>query len=209
MKRNSTSEKILETGRELFNVKGYSATSLSDIAQQIGISKGNLTYHFATKQVLALELRDRTRQKLIERREDFVSGVVEEDYVEHLLFAMDLTWNNRFLFKGNDELAGLIDGRDSELLADFEELLGLMKRIKQAGMFRKGEGEDLETLTRSIWIVSRYWMDYLREVESKKEITWKDPERGIQHHLAILLPCLTAAGKRKFAAAVETITQSA
>ena len=31
---------------------------------------------------------------------------------------------------------------------------------------------------------------------------WQDQERGIKHHFAVLLPCLTAAGKRKFEAAL-------
>ena len=60
-KKVSTADRILEAGRRLFNERGYAATSMGDIAAAVGISKGNLTYHFPTKQTLALRLRDNTR----------------------------------------------------------------------------------------------------------------------------------------------------
>jgi hypothetical protein len=70
-------------------------------------------------------------------------------------------------------------------------------------MFRRDAVPDLTVLTRSIWIVSRYWMDYLRESEGREEITWEDQERGIAHHFALLLPCLTAGARRQFTAALD------
>jgi hypothetical protein len=51
-------------------------------------------------------------------------------------------------------------------------------------------------LARSLWIVSRYWMDHLRELDGLEQVTWADQERGLQHHFAVLLPCLTASAKR-------------
>ena len=57
----STAEKVLLASRQLFNSRGYAATSLSDIARSVGISKGNLTYHFPTKRDLAAELITRAR----------------------------------------------------------------------------------------------------------------------------------------------------
>lgn len=40
---------IQEAARELFNEKGVSAVATRDIANQLGISQGNLTYHFPHK----------------------------------------------------------------------------------------------------------------------------------------------------------------
>jgi len=197
-----TADRILEAGRQLFNSKGYAATSLNDIAAAVGISKGNLSYHFPTKLDLAVRLRDYTRRLAQERRQHHQPGAIADDYVEHLLFAMDITWNNRFLLRDSDQLSGLDDGRSAELAADFAELHGLITRIEQAGMFRAQAVSDLSTLTRSLWIVSRYWMDYLRESEGRQEICWADQERGIQHHFAILLPCLTATARKQFEAAL-------
>jgi AcrR family transcriptional regulator len=198
----TTSEKILEAGRQLFNARGYAATSLADIASVVGISKGNLSYHFPTKQDLALQLRANARQRVLERKRNQQPGDVSDDYIEHLLFAMDITWNYRFLLRDVAEFADEVDSRVPELAADFDELLTLIRRIESAGMFRRQTVTDLTVLTRSIWIVSRYWMDYLREFEGQQEISWADQKRGIRHHFAVLLPCLTASARKEFAAAL-------
>lgn len=39
-----TKTKILETARTLFSKYGYNAVSIADIAEELQISKGNLTY---------------------------------------------------------------------------------------------------------------------------------------------------------------------
>ena len=41
-----TRRDILNAARRLFNQRGYNGVSLQDIASAVGISKGNLTYHF-------------------------------------------------------------------------------------------------------------------------------------------------------------------
>ena len=47
-----TKERIKDKARELFNVQGMSDTSLRNIAQALGISQGNLNYHYKVKQDL-------------------------------------------------------------------------------------------------------------------------------------------------------------
>ncbi|MEL6845130.1 MAG: helix-turn-helix domain-containing protein, partial [Bacteroidota bacterium] len=55
-----TRDKILQQARLLFNEKGLSLVSLRQIAKQLGMSDGNLRYHFKTKdellQALYMEL---------------------------------------------------------------------------------------------------------------------------------------------------------
>lgn len=45
----TTSEKIIQKACELFNEKGISAVSIRDIAAALGISHGNLRYHYPGK----------------------------------------------------------------------------------------------------------------------------------------------------------------
>lgn len=54
----TTKEKILYTSLQLFNKKGLSDTSIRDIAAEMGISDGNLRYHFRTKDELVEALFD-------------------------------------------------------------------------------------------------------------------------------------------------------
>lgn len=49
MKKN-TRQEILDAARLLFNKYGYNSVSLRDIAREVGISQGNLTYHFSKKE---------------------------------------------------------------------------------------------------------------------------------------------------------------
>lgn len=48
--KQDTRQIILDTARMLFNTRGYHGVSLQDIADAVGISKGNLTYHFRKKE---------------------------------------------------------------------------------------------------------------------------------------------------------------
>ena len=52
-------EKILIKAVELFNEKGIPSTSPNQIAAALGISTGNLTYHFKTKAILIKEVYER------------------------------------------------------------------------------------------------------------------------------------------------------
>jgi AcrR family transcriptional regulator len=203
--RESTASRILEASRQLFNIKGYAATSLTEIAASIGISQGNQTYHFRTKLDIAMRLENDVLEQMRKRRETLQPGHIAEDYVEHLLFGMELTWNNRFLLRDRLQYAGESMGRrsDSELQADFSELQSLLARIGEEGMFTLEAAQRIEELSLSLWIVSRYWTDYLRELEGLEQITWHDQSRGIQQHFAILLPCLKATARTKFKAALE------
>jgi AcrR family transcriptional regulator len=47
---------ILGAALDLFGVKGYSETSLREVAEKVGISKPALYYHFASKEDLLVEI---------------------------------------------------------------------------------------------------------------------------------------------------------
>ena len=49
---SSTQERIIATAKQLFREKGYHAMRVSDISKILGISKGNMTYYFPTKNSL-------------------------------------------------------------------------------------------------------------------------------------------------------------
>lgn len=50
MEKGSTKDQILVAALELFSVKGFEATSVSQIADAVGIRKSSLYSHFASKQ---------------------------------------------------------------------------------------------------------------------------------------------------------------
>ena len=203
----STADQIVQASLQLFNEKGYAATSLSEIAKSIGISQGNLSYHFPAKIDLVRRIEDDVRAQANARRGRLRPGNVADAYVERLLFGMKLAWNHRFLLRDRAQYKRGPDTPLSEWTASFEEFRALIFRMNTDGLFRKGAVKDLEALTRAIWIIGRYWMDYLHDAEGRVEISWEDQRRCVEHHFAVLLPCLTAGGQRQFEAALAHAAQ--
>ena len=65
MVSRSTKEKILDAALELFSTQGFEATSVSEIANEVGIRKASLYSHFASKQ----EILENLMQEAMEQYE--------------------------------------------------------------------------------------------------------------------------------------------
>ena len=50
MEKVNTKEQILDVALDLFSIRGYEATSISQIADAVGLRKASLYSHFASKQ---------------------------------------------------------------------------------------------------------------------------------------------------------------
>ncbi|MEO0494416.1 MAG: TetR/AcrR family transcriptional regulator [Actinomycetota bacterium] len=207
----STADRIAATALRLFNQKGYASTTLTEIAAEVGISQGNLTYHFPTKLDLALHLSEQVRVQGETRRAALTPGDVADDYVESILNAMSMTWRYGFLMRdrGIFEPVDAVVPPSPIMVAAFEERRALIRRVADDGLFRTDAEVDLDVLARALWVLSRHWMDHLREMEAKDDIEWVDMQRGVEHHFALLLPTLTASGRRRFIAAFERATAPA
>ena len=48
----TTREKIIKEAKKYFNQHGYAAITLFELSQKLGMSRGNLTYHFKDKEAL-------------------------------------------------------------------------------------------------------------------------------------------------------------
>jgi len=59
MPAGPTRDHIIEAADTLFYEKGYEHTAFSDIAQAVGISRGNFYYHFRTKDAILAAVIDR------------------------------------------------------------------------------------------------------------------------------------------------------
>jgi AcrR family transcriptional regulator len=57
--RERSRERILAAALDVFAAKGYEAASISDVTAAAGVSRGLVSYYFATKERLAAELLDR------------------------------------------------------------------------------------------------------------------------------------------------------
>lgn len=74
-----TKERILETALALFARSGYLGTSMSDIADQLGITKAALYKHYAGKQEILDRIIQRMRRMDYERAEAYDMPETEPD----------------------------------------------------------------------------------------------------------------------------------
>ncbi|HBF68526.1 MAG TPA: TetR/AcrR family transcriptional regulator [Firmicutes bacterium] len=58
MSKEDTRKKILENALELFSIKGYSSTSVDEIAEKVGIKGPSLYNHFSSKKDIFISLVD-------------------------------------------------------------------------------------------------------------------------------------------------------
>ncbi len=58
-------EEIMDAAAELFSTKGYEETTTTDIMKKVGIAKGTLYYHFASKEEILDALVERMGRRLI------------------------------------------------------------------------------------------------------------------------------------------------
>lgn len=66
-----TKKRILETALELFAQSGYMGTSMSDIAKELGITKGALYKHYTSKQEILDSIVERMNKMDYERAEAY------------------------------------------------------------------------------------------------------------------------------------------
>src|SRR5436305_13636850 len=67
-------EAILAAAEELFSTNGFNAVSIRDIAQAAGANPGSVTYHFATKDGLLLEIYRRHCGPMNLRRSELLAA---------------------------------------------------------------------------------------------------------------------------------------
>ncbi|MBA2862039.1 TetR/AcrR family transcriptional regulator [Methanococcus maripaludis] len=77
----STREKIVQNAAKLFLKKGYNQTSLNEIAEKSGITKGGIYHHFKDKNELFVEMAEYFKSKFM----SLLTKMEQEPSLENLL----------------------------------------------------------------------------------------------------------------------------
>ncbi len=75
---------ILDSALKLFSHKGYGATSVRDIAEEAGLSKGNVYHHFPDKETIFRALIDRYFEAMSQPEFPFNRALGEGSFPENL-----------------------------------------------------------------------------------------------------------------------------
>ncbi len=89
--RTDTRKRILEVAARLFACHGFSGTSIRDIADELGVTKAALYYHFASKDVLLQELVSKpilAVSAVMEAERDLTTPAARRQFVYDVISAM-------------------------------------------------------------------------------------------------------------------------
>lgn len=188
--RINTRDRIAQASLELFNAQGERSVTTNHIAAHLGISPGNLYYHYRNKQVIIAQLfaeYESHVDQFLHLPEGRTLTVEDKTfYLEALLAAM---WHYRFLHR---DLEHLLDS-DSELAAAYrafarramDNAKAIYRGFVDAGILQMDEPQ-LEALTLNAWIILTSWVRYLcttREVAG--DLSEALMRRGIYQVLAL------------------------
>jgi AcrR family transcriptional regulator len=169
-----TRDRILECALQLFNHKGEPNVSTMEVANEMGISPGNLYYHFHGKEPLVLGLFERFQSELSPLLDPPPGAQLEaQDYWLFLHLIVERMAHYRFLFQDLSNLAGrlpkLARGIRNLLTALKRTLASLLARLQAAGQLVSGT-QALGQLVEQITLTLLFSLDYQRILDREGEV---------------------------------------
>ncbi|MEQ8378554.1 TetR/AcrR family transcriptional regulator [Parvibaculum sp.] len=194
----SNRDRILEFALGLMNEEGAEAANTTRIAAALGISPGNLYYHFRNREeivrVLFETLETEFRAVLVE---DVGPPITPVRFAGFYLRSFNLAWRYRFFFGG---LLGLLR-RDDDLAARYRALqdwaLVELERIaaqlvKDGNMDRPRGRDGLRSVALNTWLIWMNWIRFL-QISGKDTIAPSDMAAGANQLFDVLAPYLDPA----------------
>ena len=201
-KPRRTAERILEVSLDLFNRFGEPNVSTTLISAEMGISPGNLYYHYPAKDELINALFDRYEAGLNEllAAADNVRNVEDAWLFFHMLF--ELIWQYRFLYRDLNDLLS----KNRRLETHFQFVLKNKSRAVAQVLDGLTRGSSLridhrvrEAVASAMVVVLTYWLSYEYVRDPRRAL---EPEsaaaalsRGAYHVLSLLMPYLEPAAR--------------
>ena len=183
----NTKEKILQTAVKLFNQSDIKSVTTNHIAEQAGISPGNLYYHFRNKDQIISAIFD---QMAAEEQACCTEGIIKDipmlmDFFKNLL---NLYWKYRFF---RFELSFLLN-QDKELKKKFIAYQDLQKkdtetclnRFIEQGLIRKISQQQVRAFADNTALILNFWIPYTKT--TSKTLTKQSVKNGIDVLVEIL-----------------------
>ncbi len=96
---SSARERLLESAKILFSQKGYYATSVEDIVESAGLSKGAFYFYFKSKEELFKSLVEEMHLNIAKRLENFLERdlPLEDALIEYAKVFLEDIYQNRHI----------------------------------------------------------------------------------------------------------------
>jgi AcrR family transcriptional regulator len=204
-----TKDKIINTAIDLFNERGTNLVSTNHIALEMGISPGNLYYHFSSKNEIIRAITNQLADELLALFKIKLHNISDFSQILSVLFDsfFKIQRSYQFLFL---EGAHLVK-QDKELQDNYIELRGLIKAgynellssMVKIKLLKKKSLEIVDELLEIQWIIMWNWASHTtldRKIFDDKQI-----KKGIRLSLSIIKPQLTSIGKIAFDKTLQLI----
>jgi AcrR family transcriptional regulator len=194
-----TRDKILQKSLDLFNEQGERKVTTNHIAAALGISPGNLYYHFSNKGEIIGELVNQYAQRsmtLLTTPEDRPLTYADKlGYFEGILENM---WEYRFLqlMADNPEARTQYRLFATEVMGQGQHIF---LRLSESGLV-KADPEEAAALIMNIWIILTSWISFLHTsgIFGDADAINRDLlKRGIYQIIQLEAPYLTGEAREK------------
>lgn len=186
-----TKTRILETALALFNERGSANITTNHIAEAMGISPGNLYYHYRNKAEIVRALF----QRIMAAWADNYALPEAKPPTPKTMDAMaagnfETQWQYRFFFR---DLTMLL-AADPELATQYRanretgmaNTRALMRHFIDAGLMTAADKRTLDELTQLLWLVGDFWLVF-RDAGGGP-VTPADMDQGVRLFRRILAP---------------------
>jgi AcrR family transcriptional regulator len=200
-----TRERILAVSLELFNQRGEANVTTGHIADELGISPGNLYYHFRNKDEIIHHLfADFEKAIDIAPGDIRDAGSAMEDLWLYLHLTFERIWSYRFLYRNLNDLVS----RDAKLKSHFNIIVG-HKRAAVVGLCNslvaakamKASDSEVRALAENVLVVATFWLNYehlsaprLAALQTET-VQSEHLTRGVAQVMALVSPYLRGAAR--------------
>lgn len=204
-----TRERILIAARDLFNARRFGNVTTADLAAKIGISEGNLWYHFKNKRALLEALSEQFLKDVEQRLAILPSGGpdIMDEYAHMLSALSDEIRVYRFLYRDQADYGEHTDALLTRLPGIYRDTLTQFRTFL-LGMIKAGHldlpTERLDTLAMNITIILRYHLEFLRESGGVAKVGSGAIQRSLAQHLSLFEDRLTQTARHKLRRALGT-----
>ena len=196
-----TRARIAAAALALFNARGSHAVSTRHVATRLGISPGNLYYHFGNKEEIVLHLYAGLEADIAAILEPGAAGGRSFDEVLAYLDAIFAhLWAYRFFYRESNALLRDVPGLAPRYRAlasgTIARTRALFADMVERGWMEASEG-DLDLLAANAWIVLTQWFAHLQVLDGRRTLRAADVHAGIRHLVALVRPLLRAPQRRR------------
>ena len=205
----ATAERILEGALELLNREDGAAVTTNHIAAHLGMSPGNLYYHFRNREEIVRAIFPRIEAEgLAATAPPAGADLTAHEFGERHLRGLHTLWRFRFFFRDLNQLLA----RDAALAAafrDYERRLHAQYRaiftvlITQRSMRPPDPPDDLDRLVAASILVWTSWIPHLTALRPRPAITRGDVVEGALHSFLVVAPLLEPAFASETRAVIE------